>query len=465
MVREFSEEKRQEIFRMLDEIDNREWKSFMEWCGSSAEEFGDWPDKLSVSAYTRYVDEYHQKVLELNEMTRQRVNTVFENVAEIDARYAARMRECQEKIKEQIAIVRTMTEFMQSMTDGNPNMALITKGSANENCVSTEIKDKKKEKLPTQSREEMMEDDSGSPCAGGAPILDDNGYLYAGAATVLERIETEEGTENLPEEDSTYENNEEDIVVLERYINEEFLSGALDWDLEQTKINLGENYIEDMRALMLEYGLTDERSILLFLITVTYESDHGRGMTEYGNEEYINEQSYSEDEKGAGLIQLTFKENQTAFLKYITGITSDGAMEDLLDGMSSAEYIAKNYPIESALWFWCVYDDKVTFDGRNSSINYAIEQYGNNTNLYAMFIATQCIVNQTGYNPRGCGRMFLPENEVYYENGRIHLNYFENSNKICIDDGKVPVGMENRIDLYNSCIYYITNVLENCANN
>lgn len=31
MVREFSEEKRQEIFRLLDEIDNREWKSFMEW--------------------------------------------------------------------------------------------------------------------------------------------------------------------------------------------------------------------------------------------------------------------------------------------------------------------------------------------------------------------------------------------------------------------------------------------------
>ncbi len=77
MVREFSEEKRQEIFRMLDEIDNREWKSFVEWCGSSAEEFGDWPDKLSVSAYTRYVDEYHQKVLELNEMTRQRVKRQY----------------------------------------------------------------------------------------------------------------------------------------------------------------------------------------------------------------------------------------------------------------------------------------------------------------------------------------------------------------------------------------------------
>ncbi len=133
MVREFSEEKRQEIFRLLDEIDNREWKSFMEWCGSSAEEFGNWPDKLAVSAYTMYVDEYHKKVLETNEMTRNRVNTVFENVAEIDTRYAGRMKECQVKIKEQIAMVNTMTEFMQSMTDGNFNMALLSKGSVNEN--------------------------------------------------------------------------------------------------------------------------------------------------------------------------------------------------------------------------------------------------------------------------------------------------------------------------------------------
>ncbi|MDE6747559.1 MAG: hypothetical protein K2K21_00635 [Lachnospiraceae bacterium] len=138
MVREFSEEKRQEIFRLLDEIDNREWKSFMEWCGSSAEEFGDWPDKLAVSAYTMYVDEYHKKVLETNEMTRQQVNRVFENVAEIDTRYAGHMKECQAKVKEQIAMVRTMTEFMDSMSDGNPNMVLINKESVNESIRTEE---------------------------------------------------------------------------------------------------------------------------------------------------------------------------------------------------------------------------------------------------------------------------------------------------------------------------------------
>ncbi|MDE6750656.1 MAG: hypothetical protein K2K21_16580, partial [Lachnospiraceae bacterium] len=84
------------------------------------------------------MDKYHERVLEINEMTRNRVNTVFENVAEINTRYAGRMKDCQEKIKEQIAMVNTMTEFMQSMTDGNPNLALITKGSVNESIRTEE---------------------------------------------------------------------------------------------------------------------------------------------------------------------------------------------------------------------------------------------------------------------------------------------------------------------------------------
>lgn len=48
MIRDFSEEKKEEIFKKLDEIDMKEWKPFMEWCGSRAEEFGDWPEKLGM---------------------------------------------------------------------------------------------------------------------------------------------------------------------------------------------------------------------------------------------------------------------------------------------------------------------------------------------------------------------------------------------------------------------------------
>ncbi len=473
MVREFSEEKRQEIFRLLDEIDNREWKSFMEWCGSSAEEFGDWPDKLAVSAYTRYVDKYHERVLETNEMTRNRVNTVFENVAEIDTRYAGRMRECQEKIKEQISLVRTMTEFMQSMTDGNPNMALITKGNVNDTSIRLERENTMEQSMDgAENPEEQEISDSAEETPGFLDFLQ-------GRAEGIDSTTSKEEINNWFKDglinDEQYRyfkqvinwiscNSLPSSVVdeikvqvrlefLKIYVNENTLT-ELGWDIDAAKKNIDENFIEEMRELMLEYGLTDEKSIILFLITITQECHGGRSMLEYGNEEYFDGQNYSDSEKGAGLLQLTLEANQIAFLKYITGRTEEEGFDDLLGSKSMAEYISINYPIESALWFWCVYDDKITFNGEHHSINYAIEQYGNNSNLYAMFIGVQCVVNRSGYGARGCGRMFLPENEVYYEDGKIYLSYYEDSQKITVDDDDVPIGMEERVDLYNSHINY-----------
>ncbi len=240
MVREFSEEKRQEIFRMLDEIDNREWKSFMEWCGSSAEEFGNWPDKLAVSAYTRYVDKYHERVLETNEITRNRVNTVFENVAEIDTRYAGRMRECQEKIKEQIAMVRTMTEFMESMTDGKPNMALLNKGSVNENCVRMEDEEENTE-IPVVKWEDIIE-----PVEVRGP-------------RVLAQCLRDHGVTDQDEIDRVLawimENN---FDLLKYFNNADIFDGYYNYNKEETYNTIMENYIGCARENFLEYAADSE---------------------------------------------------------------------------------------------------------------------------------------------------------------------------------------------------------------
>lgn len=178
MIRDFSEEKKQEIFRILDEIDMKDWKPFMEWCGSKAEEFGDWPEKLGISKYTRYVDEYQQSILDLNERARQQLNTVFENVAEIDKRYAEQMRECQEELKEQIAMLHKMTEFMQSLADGGTNIDVITKGNTNEGDHAEEERKKENKEVvfSGHGREETREVMPGQ----------ETGFVSAGVATVLE---------------------------------------------------------------------------------------------------------------------------------------------------------------------------------------------------------------------------------------------------------------------------------------
>ncbi len=299
MIRDFSEEKKQEIFRILDEIDMKDWKPFMEWCGSRVEEFGDWPEKLGISKYTRYVDEYQQEILDLNEMARQQINTVFENVAEIDKRYAEQMRECQEELKGQIAMLHKMSEFMRSLTDGSANIDVITKGSVNESGHATEVKKKENKEMgyAGYGREETIEEMTGQ----------ETGFVSAGAATVLE-VEIGEEAPVLEEVNSAAAYNE-DMAVLEKYVNEEVLTEVLGWDVDVLKAEYGENFVEDLRMGMLEGGIVDEASILYFLATIGVES----GAITDGEEIFLEQRSgseydgllYKENTRGAGPMQIT----------------------------------------------------------------------------------------------------------------------------------------------------------------
>lgn len=269
-------------------------------------------------------------------------------------------------------------------------------------------------------------------------------------------------------------------ILIQKYINEDVLRDGLGWDIEAAKENINDNFIEEMQELMLEYGLTDERSIILFLITITKECDHGKSMIEYGDETYYDDKSYSAEEKGAGLLQLTTYEIQMKFLEYITGREEGADFDDLLEDMSPAEYISTHYPTESALWYWCVYDEKITFNGENYSINDAIETYGDTADFYNMFIATQCAVGGTEFWPRGIGRCFMHWNEIELSDELyIQITEDENGKQVEIPhpDGSIilyykdteddedyidppvqsykPTGLSDRINIYNDFLKYI----------
>lgn len=112
MIRDFSEKKKEEIYAVLDIIDNKEWKSFMTWCGGKAAEFGVWTDKLGILSYTKQIDNYQNRVLNTNSSTRNQINVIFENVVETDNRYAEIFRVHAETVKGQIEQVRALTEVM-----------------------------------------------------------------------------------------------------------------------------------------------------------------------------------------------------------------------------------------------------------------------------------------------------------------------------------------------------------------
>lgn len=142
MIRDFSNAKKEELYRNLDVIDNKEWRPFMIWCGGRAGEFGVWADKLGISSYTRQIDNYQNRVLNTNDSTRNQIDVIFENVGETDRRYAEIFCGYAETVKEQMARVQVMIQVMNTVNgnEGDRDIATLLQDVADtfSTCVSTE---------------------------------------------------------------------------------------------------------------------------------------------------------------------------------------------------------------------------------------------------------------------------------------------------------------------------------------
>ena len=97
--------------------------------------------------------------------------------------------------------------------------------------------------------------------------------------------------------------------------------------------------------LLRKYHITSRPSLSMFFATAASESGYGRHTLEAGDAAYYEAHGYRAEERGAGYLQLTHREEQLAFL---------AAMGDDFDGTDTAVYIAEHYAWESACWEWSV---------------------------------------------------------------------------------------------------------------
>lgn len=125
-----------------------------------------------------------------------------------------------------------------------------------------------------------------------------------------------------------------------------------------------DNMILKLNSAMTEYDITNINSIRHFLAQCSVESGCGEILVErYGRdssspEEYFRSRDFKEGNnapgspaekndgakyRGAGYIQLTWKENYYKFAKYIGD-------DDILN--QGCIYVSNNYPWESAGWYW-----------------------------------------------------------------------------------------------------------------
>ncbi len=162
---------------------------------------------------------------------------------------------------------------------------------------------------------------------------------------------------------------------------------ACGWD------KVTDEQVKKLNESLIYFGIDSAKSAFMMLATMLSESECEKaieGKDKFDDkswEEYKEKLrksgnivgNYGWKERGAGYIQLTGEGIQRDFLT---------RMGDSYNGDIPAEYIAPNYPIEAAVYYWT----EVNKTGAGN-LNAYVEQYAKDDNMDGIFLISQYFVN------------------------------------------------------------------------
>ena len=105
MYRDFSEKSKQNLKKLVDQVENEKVSNFTDWVGDRWYEYESWIGKLNIRNYINNVNAYHKKVIDKNNTTKQAIDEIFENVATVDANYSERFKSRNAQLQIMIIVV------------------------------------------------------------------------------------------------------------------------------------------------------------------------------------------------------------------------------------------------------------------------------------------------------------------------------------------------------------------------
>ena len=100
MVRDFTEQARQELLDLVEQVEKEKWCDFTDWLGDRWYDFQEWIGKLDIKNYVDNVNAYHKKVIDKNNTTRQEINRIFQNIKAVSTEYPQRINAIHKNIYE-----------------------------------------------------------------------------------------------------------------------------------------------------------------------------------------------------------------------------------------------------------------------------------------------------------------------------------------------------------------------------
>lgn len=87
MTRDFSEKAKQKLEGYADDAAaSSTWGKIKDWFSDRGMDFRSWTGKLGIENYINDVDTYHQKIIDKNNATKKKIDTIFSNVQSVDTK-------------------------------------------------------------------------------------------------------------------------------------------------------------------------------------------------------------------------------------------------------------------------------------------------------------------------------------------------------------------------------------------
>lgn len=125
-MREFSEEAREKLYTIINDVNDEQWCEFTDWLGDSWGALQEWIGVLGIEEYGNNVDKYHRIMIDKNNASKNEIDKIYTDVENVDISYKNIFGQLVETVNEQKAFIDNLAEAINpSKGISSVNVALI----------------------------------------------------------------------------------------------------------------------------------------------------------------------------------------------------------------------------------------------------------------------------------------------------------------------------------------------------
>lgn len=112
MVRDFSDESKKELLRLVSEVENEKWCDFTDWIGDKWYSYEEWIGRLNIKNYINNVNSYHKKVIDKNNATKDTIEGIFRDVNNVNNSYTGSFSRVNSIMDKWNTYIKSMSEIV-----------------------------------------------------------------------------------------------------------------------------------------------------------------------------------------------------------------------------------------------------------------------------------------------------------------------------------------------------------------